>query len=103
MQPTSHADSHAHDSHHDPHHEELGFWRKYIFSTDHKVIGMQYGITALIFMFFGFCLMMMMRWQLAYPGQPIPVVGNAALPDARRGHGRQGRCRQRRRHHAGLV
>ena len=29
------------------HHEDLGFWRKYIFSTDHKVIGIQYGITAL--------------------------------------------------------
>jgi cytochrome c oxidase subunit 1 len=72
MQPASHTDSHAHDSHH----EELGFWRKYIFSTDHKIIGLQYGITALIFMFFGFCLMMMMRWQLAYPGKAIPIVGH---------------------------
>ena len=26
---------------HDPHHEELGFWRKYVFSVDHKVIGIQ--------------------------------------------------------------
>ena len=56
-------------------HGELGFWRKYVFSTDHKVIGIQYGITALVFLFFGFCLMMMMRWQLAYPGEPIPLVG----------------------------
>ena len=54
------------------HHEELGFWRKYVFSTDHKVIGIQYGITALCFLFFGFCLMMLMRWQLAYPGQSLP-------------------------------
>ena len=46
-------------------HGELSFLQKYIFSTDHKVIGIQYGITALVFMFFGFCLMMMMRWQLA--------------------------------------
>ena len=30
---------------HDAHHEELGFWRKYIFSTDHKVIGIQYAVT----------------------------------------------------------
>ncbi len=60
---------------HDHHHEELGFWRKYVFSTDHKVIGIQYGITGLVFLFFGFCLMMMMRWQLAYPGKPIPLIG----------------------------
>ena len=55
-------------------HAELGFWRKYVFSTDHKTIGIQYGITALLFLFFGFCLMMMMRWQLAYPGQAITLI-----------------------------
>lgn len=74
MQPTAkeahHGDAHAH-----AHHEELGFWRKYIFSTDHKIIGIQYGITSLAFLFFGFCLMMAMRWQLAKPGTPIPVFG----------------------------
>ncbi len=58
------------------HHGELSFWRKYVFSTDHKVIGIQYGITALVFLFFGFSLMMLMRWQLAYPGEPIPFIGN---------------------------
>src|SRR5512140_353216 len=57
------------------HHEEAGFWSKYIFSTDHKVIGIQYGITALCFLFFGFCLMLMMRWQIAHPGIPVPVLG----------------------------
>ena len=46
-------------------HHELPFWRKYIFSVDHKVIGIQYAVTALVFLFFGFSLMMMMRWQLA--------------------------------------
>ena len=70
----------AHDPHHhhdDAHHEhhELGFWRKYVFSTDHKVIGIQYGISGLIFLFFGFCLMMVMRWQLAFPGTRLPIVG----------------------------
>jgi len=59
---------------HDDHHE-LSFLRKYVFSIDHKVIGIQYGITALCFLFFGFCLMMIMRWQLAYPGQQLPVIG----------------------------
>ena len=56
-------------------HPEPGFWRTYVFSTDHKMIGIQYGFTALLFLLFGFCLMMMMRWQLAYPGEAIPVIG----------------------------
>ena len=55
-------------THSEPHeHHELGFWRKYVFSTDHKVIGIQYAVTGLLFLFFGFCLMMLMRWQLAFP------------------------------------
>ncbi|MEO5721326.1 MAG: cbb3-type cytochrome c oxidase subunit I, partial [Chthoniobacterales bacterium] len=74
--------AHSHAAH-DPHHQgddhddhELGFWRKYVFSTDHKVIGIQYAITGLIFLFLGFSLMMMMRWQLAYPGKALPIVGD---------------------------
>src|SRR5262245_25869164 len=58
------------------HHEEAGFWSTYVFSTDHKIIGLQYGVTALFFLFFGFCLMLMMRWQIAHPGQPVPIVGS---------------------------
>jgi cytochrome c oxidase subunit 1 len=69
----THSTTHtAHEAHA---HHEPGFWRKYVFSTDHKVIGIQYGITALLFLFFGFLLMAAMRWQIAYPGQPIPVAG----------------------------
>ena len=60
---------------HEGHHEELSFWRKYVFSQDHKVIGIQYGLTALFFLLFGFSLMLIMRWQLAYPGQPVPLIG----------------------------
>lgn len=55
---------------------ELPFWRKYIFSTDHKIIGIQYAVTGLSFLLFGFSLMMLLRWQLAYPGQPLPFIGN---------------------------
>ncbi len=78
---------HSHDPH-DPHghghedHHDLGFLRTYVFSTDHKMIGIQYGVTGLCFLFFGFCLMMIMRWQLAYgvhpdgtPGSPLPFIG----------------------------
>src|SRR5271156_5738781 len=71
MQPTPHADTHAQASHH----QEPGFWQKYIFSTDHKVIGVQYGITGLMFLFMGLCLMSVMRWQLANPGVGVPIIG----------------------------
>ena len=73
-QPTTHSKTTPpHDA---AHHEELGFWRKYVFSLDHKVIGIQYSVTSLLFLLFGFSLMMLMRYQLAYPGQPIPLIGN---------------------------
>src|SRR3954468_2817081 len=81
-----HQTSHAvgHEAHHD--HEDQGFIRKYVFSTDHKIIGIQYGVTALFFLFFGFCLMLCMRWQIAHPGDPIPIIGTLlekalAVPD----------------------
>src|SRR5438067_12784549 len=69
----THHDPHSHSAEHE--HHELGWWRKSIFSTDHKVIGIQYGLCGLAFLFLGFCLMMLMRWQLAYPGQALPMIG----------------------------
>src|SRR5512132_2717889 len=65
----AHGHEHAHE------HEELSFIWKYVFSQDHKVIGIQYALTGLLFLLFGFTLMMIMRWQLAYPGRPIPLIG----------------------------
>ncbi|MBK1790395.1 cytochrome c oxidase subunit I [Persicirhabdus sediminis] len=56
-----------HADHHNP-----GFIQKYIFSTDHKTIGIQYGLTAMLFLLFGFYLMIMMRWSIAYPNEPVP-------------------------------
>ncbi|QQL44630.1 cytochrome c oxidase subunit I [Sulfuriroseicoccus oceanibius] len=67
---THHKTADAADHHHDDHH--VGFVRKYIFSTDHKWIGIQYGITAMLFMLVGFFLMMVMRWSIAYPDQALP-------------------------------
>jgi cytochrome c oxidase subunit I len=52
-----------------------GLIRRYIFSTDHKVIGLQYGFTSLFFLLVGFSLVMLIRWQQAFPAQPIPLVG----------------------------
>jgi cytochrome c oxidase subunit 1 len=49
--------------------------RRYIFSTDHKVIGLQYGFTSLFFLLVGFGLVMLIRWQQAFPAQAVPLVG----------------------------
>ncbi|MEO6808721.1 MAG: cbb3-type cytochrome c oxidase subunit I [Isosphaeraceae bacterium] len=65
---TSHSEPQAH-----PH--ELGFVRKYLFSVDHKMIGLQYGFTSCTFLLIGLTLMLMMRWQIANPGESVPVVG----------------------------
>jgi cytochrome c oxidase subunit 1 len=52
---------------HDEHHPQLGFWRKYVFSTDHKIIGIQYMITAMAMAVIGGVLSLLMRLQLAWP------------------------------------
>jgi cytochrome c oxidase subunit 1 len=76
----SHAVTAEHDVHVHGGHPEESFWRKYVFSVDHKVIGLQYMMTGLIFLFIGFTLMMLMRWQLAYPGKPLPSLPFIAFP-----------------------
>ncbi len=43
-----------------------------IFSTDHKVIGLQYAVTSLVFLLLGFLLILLIRWQLAFPAAPAP-------------------------------
>jgi cytochrome c oxidase subunit 1 len=53
--------------------------------TDHKTVGLQYAVTSLFFLLVGFLLMLLMRWQLAWPGQPLPawltpMLGQANAP-----------------------
>ncbi len=60
---------HGHTEH------KLSFVRKYIFSTDHKMIGIQFLFTTLCFFFVGGLLALLLRWQLAFPGKPVPVLG----------------------------
>jgi cytochrome c oxidase subunit 1 len=64
--------------HHD--HHELPFIRQYIFSTDHKMIAKQFMSVSLFFLVVGGLLATLMRWQLGFPGQPMP--GGGILPDA---------------------
>ncbi len=55
------------------HADTRSFVRKYIFSTDHKIIGIQFLIMSLVFLAIGGTLAMMMRWQLGFPGRSLPL------------------------------
>jgi cytochrome c oxidase subunit I len=48
------------------------FLRKYVFSTDHKIVAKQFLWAGLVFLAVGGGLAMLMRWQWAYPGRPLP-------------------------------
>src|SRR3989441_1144886 len=61
------------------HHDDRSFLRKYIFSTDHKIIGIQFLFLSLMFLFVGGLLAMQIRWQLGFPGQAMP--GGSILPE----------------------
>ncbi|MEO6210578.1 MAG: cbb3-type cytochrome c oxidase subunit I [Gemmatimonadaceae bacterium] len=52
-----------------------GFIRKYVFSLDHKVIGKQYLGLGLIAVCTGMVLSWIMRYHLAFPNKPVPLVG----------------------------
>jgi cytochrome c oxidase subunit 1 len=49
--------------------------RRRLCSTDHKVIAKQYLFTGLFFLAAGGLMALLIRWQLANPWQPVPVVG----------------------------
>jgi cytochrome c oxidase subunit 1 len=65
------SDAHAAEHGHEP----MGFFRKYLWSTNHKTIGKQFLVTSLVFLFVAGTLALSLRWQLAYPGKPVPVIG----------------------------
>src|SRR5713226_7155531 len=52
-----------------------GFIRKYVFSLDHKVIGLQYYFLALIAVFVGMALSLLMRIHMIWPTAVLPLVG----------------------------
>ena len=53
---------------------EMGFIRKYVFSTDHKIVGLQYFFTAFGMAIFGGVLSILMRLQLAWPSKMWPML-----------------------------
>jgi len=74
---TTTAGTAAHVAH--VHHEELGFWRTYVFSTDHKMIARQFLFLGLFMMILGGLMALMIRWQLAWPETQVP--GTRWIPE----------------------
>jgi cytochrome c oxidase subunit 1 len=76
--PHSLSNSNFHDDAHAHSHEEMGFIKKYIYSMDHKIIGIQFLFMGLLFMVLGGLLAMLIRWDLAWPKDPthpVPILG----------------------------
>ena len=69
-------DPHGHDAHAvHAHAAPTGFIRKYIFSLDHKVIGLQYYFLALTAVFVGMFLSLLMRIHMIWPTADLPLMG----------------------------
>src|SRR5213080_2050978 len=56
---------------HAAHQAPTGFIRRYIFSLDHKVIGIQYYFLALFSVFLGMGLSVLMRYHMVYPDAKV--------------------------------
>jgi cytochrome c oxidase subunit 1 len=52
-------------------HEHAGFFRTYIFSLDHKMIGKQFLFMALVMFVLGGMMALLVRWELAWPETPV--------------------------------
>lgn len=63
-----HGNDHAHE----------GFVKKYLWSTDHKIIAMQYLFTGMFMAIIGGFFAYAFRMQLAFPGSSIPGFGTMA-------------------------
>src|SRR5258707_10857081 len=69
-------DARGHDAHAiHAHAAPTSFIRKYIFSLDHKVIGLQYYFLALAAVFVGMFLSLLMRIHMVWPGAVLPLMG----------------------------
>ena len=81
------SDAHAHDDHG---HGPAGFFRTYLWTVNHKMIGKQFLLMSLLFLFIAGTFALSLRWQLAYPkisgsptdpkdpgvyAKPVPIIG----------------------------
>src|SRR5580692_9215420 len=71
----SHDDAHGHTHAHAP-----SFIRKYVFSLDHKIIGIQFLFSTLLWFLVGGLLALAVRWQVAWPWSDMPVIGKLLIP-----------------------
>src|SRR5579862_224649 len=69
--------SHAHAGH--VMQAPTGFIRKYVFSLDHKVIGIQYYLLALCAVVIGIVLSVLMRFHLVWPSAHLPFVSGGLM------------------------
>ncbi len=51
------------------------FIRTYVFSLDHKIIGLQFLFSTLLWFLVGGLLALGIRWQLAWPWTDMPIIG----------------------------
>ncbi len=81
------AHDHGHDDPHGPGHvDDRHFLQRYVFSHDHKVIGIQFLFSGLIFFVLGGLLAMAVRWQLAWPWAPMPILSRWLWSDPSLGY-----------------
>jgi cytochrome c oxidase subunit 1 len=73
--PQAHHDDHLHP-------EPTTFISKYIISYDHKVIAKQFLFFGLFWAVIGAFLSVLIRWALAYPGVPFPLLGKLLFPSS---------------------
>ena len=67
---------------HAAHHEaEPNVFVKYLWSTDHKVIAMQYLFTGMALALIGGFTVYVFRMQLAFPGMEVPFFGRVSAAD----------------------
>ncbi len=70
----AHAETHAAEAHGHADHAPQSFIWKYVFSKDHKVIGIQYYVTAMFMALIAGLLAMTIRLQLAWPEKTFPSL-----------------------------
>src|SRR5690606_26978650 len=76
-EPDSHG-GHGGHGEHGEHHGPQSFFHKYLWSTDHKIIAMQYLFTGMAMALIGAFMVYVFRMQLAFPGSSVPGFGNVS-------------------------
>jgi cytochrome c oxidase subunit 1 len=61
-------------------HHVKGFFRKYVFSTDHKVIGIQFLFSGMLWGLLGGFMALLVRQQVAWPHDAVPLIGKLLFP-----------------------